>query len=138
MTCSNSFLKLDTFDGRLSQTIALTQKPQLERISRESKSSVLSQLASMFVSGNDFITNRIDSFKPTIMKQTMPLCSSPSSSQSIISPPKHSRLFCKYISSRINHTDIFPSIRNAFAHLTASIVSLLIFCSNDRDGNGKS
>ena len=140
LTCSNSFLKLDTFVGWLSRTIALTGKPQLERILRESKSSVLSQLASMLVSGDDFISYGIDSFKPTIMKQTMPLYSSPSSSQPIISPQKYSWRFCKYISSKIIHTssEIFPSIRNAFAHLTASIVPLLIFCSNDKDGNGKS
>ena len=140
MTCSNSFLKLDTFGGCFSQTIALTRKPKLERISRESKSSALSQLASMLVSGDDFITYGIDLFKPTIMKQTMPVYSSPSSSQPIISPSKCSWLFSKYISSKIIHTssEIFPSIRNALAHLTASIVPLLIFCSNDKDGNGKS
>ena len=51
LTCSNSFLKLDTFDGWLLQTITLRQKPQLERISRETKSSVLSQLTSMLVTG---------------------------------------------------------------------------------------
>ena len=32
---------------------------------------------------------------------------------------------------------MFSSIRNAFAHITASIVPLLIFCSNDKDDNGK-
>ena len=57
MTCSNSFLKLDTFTGWLSQTIALTRKPQLERILRESKSSVLSQLASMLVWGDAFLSH---------------------------------------------------------------------------------
>ena len=39
-----------------SQTKPLARKSQLERISRESKSSFLSQLASMLVSGDDFIT----------------------------------------------------------------------------------
>ena len=140
LTCSNGFLKLDTSDGWLLQTIALTRKPQLERISKDSKSSVLSQLASMLVSGDDFITYGIDSFKPTIMKQTILLCSSLSSSQPIISLQKYSWLFCKYISSKIIHTssEVFPSIRNAFAHLTTSIVPLLVLCSNDKDGNGKS
>ena len=139
LTCSNSFLKLDTFVGWLSQKIALTGKPQLERILRESKSSVLSQLTSMLVSGNDFVTYGIDSFKPTLMKQTMPLYSSPLLSQPIISPSKYSRLFWKYVSSKIILTSskIFPSIRNAFAHITASTVPLLIFYSNDKDGNGK-
>ena len=48
----------------------------------------------MLVSSDDFITYRIDPFKPTIMKQTIPLYSSPSSSQPIISPPKYSWIFC--------------------------------------------
>ena len=70
----------------------------------------------------------------------MPLYSSPSSSKPVISPQKYSWLFCKHISSKIIHTplEIFPSIRNAFAHLTALMIPLLIFCSNDKDGNGKS
>ena len=61
-------------------------------------------------------------------------------SKPIISSPKYPRLFCKSISSKIRHTssEIFRSICNAFAHLTASIVPLLIFCSNDKDGNWKS
>ena len=52
---------------KLSQTIALTRKPQLERISRESKSSVLRQLTSMLVSDDYFITHGIDFFKSTII-----------------------------------------------------------------------
>ena len=35
-------------------------------------------------------------------------------------------------------SDNFTSIRNALAHLTASIVALLIFCRYGKDGNGKS
>ena len=31
----------------------------------------------------------------------------------------------------------FPSMRNALTYLTALTVPLLIFCSNDKDGNGK-
>ena len=120
--------------------VSRKRKPQFERISRESKSSVLSQLLSMLVSGDNFMTYGIDSFKPTTMKQTMALYSSPSLSKPIISSPKYPRLFCKSISSKIRHTssEIFRSICNAFGHLTASIVPLLIFCSNDKDGNWKS
>ena len=52
----------------------------------------------MLVSGDDFITDGIDSFKPTIMKKKlMPLYSSPSSSEPIIFPQKYFWLFCKYI-----------------------------------------
>ena len=120
--------------------VALKRKLQFERISRESKSSVLSQFSSMLVSGDDIITYGIDSFKPTTMKQTMALYSSSLSSKPIISSPKYSPLFCKSISSKIRYTssEKFRSICNAFAHLNASIVPLLIFCSNDKDGNGKS
>ena len=140
LTCSNSFLKLGTFDGWLSQTIALKRKLQFERISRESKSSVLSQFPSLLVSGDDIITYGIDSFKPTTMKQTMALYSSSLSSKPIISSPKYSRLFCKSISSKIRYTssEKFRSICNAFAYLNAPIVPLLISRSNDKDGNGKS
>ena len=44
-----------------------------EKISRESKSSVLNQLASVLVLGDDLITYGVDSFRPTIMKKTIPL-----------------------------------------------------------------
>ena len=33
---------------------------------------------------------------------------------------------------------MFPSICNGYTHLTASIVPLVKFCSNDKYGNGKS
>ena len=115
----------------------------------ESTSSVLSQLPSVLVSlfydfmnlWYDFITYRIDSFRPTIMNQTILSYSSPSSSQPIISPKKYSWLFCKYISSKIRHTSsefLFFSIHNTTVHLTASIEPLLILFSNDKDDNRKS
>ena len=91
----------------------------------------------MLVSDDDFITCEIDSFKPTIMKQTMPdLVLLPHHNRSFL-PQNILDIFCKYISSKIIHTssEIFPSMRNLFAHLAASIVPLLTSCSNDKDGN---
>ena len=111
--------------------IVTNGRSNTKAISRGSKSSVLSQLVSMLVSGDGFITYEIDSFKPTIIKQTMLLYSSSLSSQPIISPPKYSRLFCQHISLKLRHMSSgnFPSIRNAFAHLRLHFLTLLIFCT---------
>ena len=131
-------MKLDTFDRWLSQAIALTLKPGLDKVPRQSISSSLSQLALILVSGDDLITYGIEFFKPTIIKQTNTLYNSPSLLQPTKSPAKYFSHFCGYILSNIRHTslEILPSFLRVCAHLTASIVPLLILCNNDNNGNG--
>ena len=120
--------------------IALTRKPQLERISRESKSFVLSQSASMkpirrwfYHIWNWFFQAEYREAKYALIQFSFGITTDHFSL-------KYSWLYCKYISLKIIHIspELFPSIRNAFAHSAASIVPLLIFWSNDKDGNGKS
>ena len=131
------FLKLDTFDGWLSQTRALALKPGLDKILRQSIRSSLSQTALILVSGDDLITYGIEFFKPTIINQTNPLYNSPSLLQPTKSPAKYSSHLCKYISWNIRHTslEILSSFLRVCAYLTASIVPLLILSKNDNDGN---
>ena len=69
-------MKLDTFDGKLSQTIALTMKPDWGKTPRQSINSSLSQSGLTLVSRDDLITYGIEFFKPTIIKQTNPLYNS--------------------------------------------------------------
>ena len=106
--------------------------------SRHSNSSTLSQTALLFLAMTWW--HGMDSFIPSIIKQTIPLSNSPFSSESISSPPKYSSHSCKYISSnkRQIFSDILPSFFKVWAYLKASIFYLTNLLNKGKDGMGKS
>ena len=89
-------MRAETFDGWLSQIMALVLKPHLIKTSRHYYTSFFNSANSTLCRGLYDI--RPDSLSPTIMKQTRPLCRLPSSPHPIKSPQKYSLHFRRYIS----------------------------------------
>lgn len=136
---SNYFLKVDTFYWILSQKIACRWKLHWYKTSSHSNSFSLCQATLIFLFGDGSITHRMNSFNPTVIKEPIPLYNSKFSSKQIISPPKYSLRFCKYISSnkRQISSDILPSFSKASEHLIGPIFPLLTLLNRDKGGKGK-
>ena len=99
--------------------------------SRHSNSSSLSQEALLFL---EMISSyEMDSFIPSIIKQTIPLSHSPLSLEPIL------LTICKYVLSnkRQISSDILPSFFKVWAYLIASIFLLINLLNKDKDGKGK-